>query len=313
MKDFQEFLVWEKSSKDTIDFKRVYADMAGDTLAGLVLSQIVYWHIPNKQGLSKLCIQKEGNWWIACTRAEWWESTRLTPRQIDRVLQILEDKHLIVKKVFKFAGSPTVHVRINHDVFVMSHNSYIANPLPNPYATEKKDIVSSDITDSLNGNVANGDMEIDESVKSLTETTAKTTTEKKDISPKVASTIKLSAEDYELLIQAIESVLQVKGSRALNYYHLMRGSSKKKEWQASTAYFAQAPVTGKELTAFGAWYAHVCPNANIPTSADKLEDYFIRFRSQKSQTQTLETIATQIFTENNLATDGVIQFNRRAK
>lgn len=302
MKDFQEFLVWEKSSKDTIDFKRVYADMAGDTLAGLVLSQIVYWHIPNKQGLSKLRIQKEGDWWIACTRAEWWESTRLTPRQIDRVLQILEDKHLIVKKVFKFAGSPTVHVRINHDVFVMSHNSYIANPIPNPYATEKKDISPSDITDSLNGNVANGDMKIDESVKSLTETTAKTTTEKKSIAPKVAKPY------YD----AIASILDIHGGQNVDMQKMLEGVSKKKGY---AEYNMNPPVPLDEFKHWGKLAKKEYGDYMVKSPA-KVNGGITKMREILSRTRTsqsLQEVDIQIFTENKLATDGVIQFNRRAK
>lgn len=232
MKSFAEFLLWEQSTKDTIDFKRIYADMAGDTLAGLVLSQIVFWHIPNKQGKSKLRIEKEGKKWMACNRAEWWDSTRLTPRQIDRVLQILENKHLIEKKLFKFAGSPTVHIRINEDVFLMSHNSYLANPLPNPYASEKQ-LASDDsvFTNPLNGNSANGEMEIDESVKSITETTTKTTTEK-DIADYAALPMPtgkvVKEKKTNPYYDAIKELWDLHGGHNRDMQNMLLGISKKK-------------------------------------------------------------------------------------
>ena len=43
--NFDDFLKWEQSSRDTVDFKTVYVDMVGDLLAGLMLSQIVFWHL----------------------------------------------------------------------------------------------------------------------------------------------------------------------------------------------------------------------------------------------------------------------------
>ena len=55
MKNFKEFLDWEKTSKDTIDFKKVYVDMADDLIAGLVLSELIYWYLPSKDnGKNKL-------------------------------------------------------------------------------------------------------------------------------------------------------------------------------------------------------------------------------------------------------------------
>ena len=53
--DLHGFLTWEKTTWDTVDFKRIYVDMAGDRVAGLMLSQLVYWCLlPNKNGKSKL-------------------------------------------------------------------------------------------------------------------------------------------------------------------------------------------------------------------------------------------------------------------
>lgn len=269
MKSFAEFLLWEQSTKDTIDFKRIYADMAGDTLAGLVLSQIVFWHIPNKQGKSKLRIEKEGKKWMACNRAEWWDSTRLTPRQIDRVLQILEGKHIIEKKVFKFNGSPTMHIRINEDVFLMSHNSYLANPLPNPYASEKQASDDNSVfTNPLNGNVANGEMEINESVKSITETTTETTTEK-EIAPKVAKPY------YDM----IASSLDIHGGQNVDMQKMLEGVSKKKGY----AEYNLSPAMS--LEEFQRW---------VQWAKQTLGDYMVKSPAKVNGSITkYRTIATQ--------------------
>ena len=42
----RRFLEWERRSRDTIDVKRCYVDVAGGLVAGVLLSQVVYWFLP---------------------------------------------------------------------------------------------------------------------------------------------------------------------------------------------------------------------------------------------------------------------------
>ena len=114
----QDFFAWEAQSRDTIDFKTVYVDMADDLMAGLLLSQLVYWHLPTKRGTSRMRISKEDNLWVAKTRMEWWIETRLKPRQVDRAGKILVKKGLVFTSLWRFAGSPTTHWRINWNAFL---------------------------------------------------------------------------------------------------------------------------------------------------------------------------------------------------
>jgi hypothetical protein len=110
---FSQFLAWETRSRDTIDVKTIYIDIAkGDHVAGVLLSQIVYWHLPSINGGSKLRIERNGHMWIAKGRADWYEETRITERQFDRAVKILEDVGVVVKATFKFAGVPKIHVRL---------------------------------------------------------------------------------------------------------------------------------------------------------------------------------------------------------
>ena len=60
IRDFDHFLLWEHASRDAIMVKRVYIDMAGDVIAGLMLSQIVYWHLPNDEGKTRLRVEVDG-------------------------------------------------------------------------------------------------------------------------------------------------------------------------------------------------------------------------------------------------------------
>lgn len=108
----------EREDSERVSFKLVYVDMAGDLEAGLLLSQIVYWHLPSKQGKSKLAIQHEGKKWIAKKREDWWAEVRLKPRQVDRCMRILEDRGLVKTRLFKFRGAPTTHVRLDVEKFL---------------------------------------------------------------------------------------------------------------------------------------------------------------------------------------------------
>ena len=118
MTDFDTFLRWEARSRDTIDFKKAYADMAGDVLAGLMLSQLVYWHLPGQSGALKLRVERDGHRWLAKSRHDWWEECRLGPREADRARKVLEGMGLIEVRLYKFNGSPTQHVRIRKNRFL---------------------------------------------------------------------------------------------------------------------------------------------------------------------------------------------------
>lgn len=155
-----QFLLWESSTRDTIDFKKTYVDMSGDVLAGLMLSEIVYWYLPNKRHESKLRINRDGYEWLAVSREDWWQRVRLTPRQIDTTAKKLIECGLIEKRLFKFAGVPTVHYRIVWERFLVLFNHFSQNPI-----------------------LQNGEMELTKSVRSIspkptnpyTETTTETT------------------------------------------------------------------------------------------------------------------------------------------
>lgn len=120
MDTFSDFLVWEEVSKDAIDFKRIYVDMADDLMAGVMLSQIVYWYLPDKHGNpNKLRVQTEdGQAWLVVSREEWWNQCRLKPRQADRTIKLLKEKGIIKTIVLKFNGAPTTHIQLDQENFI---------------------------------------------------------------------------------------------------------------------------------------------------------------------------------------------------
>lgn len=93
--DWNGFLEWEKASQDTVDFKKIYVDIVDDIIVGLLLSQIIYWHLPGKNGKSKLRVKRNARLYISKTRYEWWDEIRISPSQVDRGLKILKSLGIV--------------------------------------------------------------------------------------------------------------------------------------------------------------------------------------------------------------------------
>lgn len=91
----------------------IYVDITGDLIAGLVLSQIIYWHMPKSNGESRLKVIHDNKYWLARQYSDWYNEVRITKDQANRAIQILVDKGLVEKKVYKFNGMATVHLRLN--------------------------------------------------------------------------------------------------------------------------------------------------------------------------------------------------------
>jgi hypothetical protein len=89
-----DFVVQERASRDTIDVKRAYILMAGDISAGVLLSQIIYWHLPDKKGnQTKLTVKRNNYLWLAKKRDDWWNEICMLPKQFDRAIKDLEKRN----------------------------------------------------------------------------------------------------------------------------------------------------------------------------------------------------------------------------
>lgn len=95
-----------------------YIQVCEDAVTGILLSQIVYWFRPSTQGTSKLSIFREGRWWVAKTQVEWCQETRISRKQYLRALQILLSKQIVVKRLWRFKGAPTLHLSLNLEVLL---------------------------------------------------------------------------------------------------------------------------------------------------------------------------------------------------
>jgi len=93
-----------------------YIDIAGDIVSGTLLSQIMYWFTPNANGERKVKVLKDGHYWIAKKQEDWYHEIRITEKQYRTAIKKLEEKNLVIKKRYKFNGSPTTHIRPNYPV-----------------------------------------------------------------------------------------------------------------------------------------------------------------------------------------------------
>lgn len=88
----------------------------GDLIVAMLLSQIVYWSLPGKNGHTKLRIVRDGVYWIAKTRAEWMAETGLTLDRYKRAITVLQARSLVEVRVMRFQGIAQTHVRLVHPV-----------------------------------------------------------------------------------------------------------------------------------------------------------------------------------------------------
>lgn len=122
LNNFKDFIQWERTTNDTIDVKRCYIDMTNDLIAGILLSQIVYWHLPNKKSQTKLRVIKRRRYWLVKDRKAWWQECRITPKQFDRAINILKEMKLVHIGFFRFNGLRTMHIALDEYAFVTQLN-----------------------------------------------------------------------------------------------------------------------------------------------------------------------------------------------
>jgi hypothetical protein len=290
MKAFDEFLAWEAASKDTIDFKRAYVDVVGDVLAGLVLAELIYWHLPSKKtGAAKMKVRRGDHHWIACNRADWWERTRLTARQFDAALKLLTDASIAIKEVHGFAAKRALYVRINETVFlerlsvVITEDIYRYYPEVKPRRRPTKSQISDYGDKSQIGDLP---PEINhKSVTSNTTTTSSSTTEK---SAAIAAQV-IEQPSKESTKRPIFDAIAL-GSWGIQDSSAVNGNGgrigKLEAWVKKT----YPGATEKTIDAFYKWWKRSNPKASAPRDLDKFSDNFIAFHQAMTAKQAAESV-----------------------
>lgn len=94
---------------------------AADLVSAMLLQRIVWWHLPNDDGTTKLRVRREGQLWLARSAADWMLECRLTGRQARHSAAKLRDLKLVDTHVWKFDGAPTTHFRLLMDSYVAQY------------------------------------------------------------------------------------------------------------------------------------------------------------------------------------------------
>jgi hypothetical protein len=114
--DYNEFIRFEESQRESIRLNKIYIDITGDLVSGLLLSQIIYWNLPSKVTNIKRCGE-----YLVKKRSDWWEEIRISEKQYDRAINILKSKGLvtvIIKKSNFYIGNTVPHIKLNYDNFI---------------------------------------------------------------------------------------------------------------------------------------------------------------------------------------------------
>jgi hypothetical protein len=197
--------------------KLCYVDAADDLIAGVLLSQIIFWFLPNPDtGQLKTHVLKHGRRWIAKKRTVWYEEIRITPKQYDRAIGVLESRGLVITKVWKFGSTNEVHITVCWDVLKAR---LIADGVALTAALGDRQRVICELT---KGEVGSADGEgatsssvnsqVDQTDDSYTESTSEPTSESSDkLYPGAeASTVQGGSQEMEeeAAVEAIEGHAQ---------------------------------------------------------------------------------------------------------
>jgi len=173
--DMLDALIDEKKKNDR-EISETETRKRGNLIPGILLNQIVYWHLPTLKGDDKMTIVIDGKKWIAKTSQDWYNEIRLSVKQVMTALDTLKELELIETKVAKFSGNPTTHIRLVKENFIVAYKKFTFSV----YGLWDKTILPN--RQKRNSQI--GKNEVAYLAKtSIAEITTKTTTEKESLSP----------------------------------------------------------------------------------------------------------------------------------
>lgn len=140
----QAWVDHEAAALQTIALKPIYIDInKGNIHAALIFSQIMYWFAPSKKGASRVSVARDGYRWLARAYSDWYVECRVNEHTARKVIKEMKDAGLIHTGVWKFAGTPVLHIRpnwpkieaaIKKQIGIESNppdTTYQVDPLPN--------------------------------------------------------------------------------------------------------------------------------------------------------------------------------------
>ena len=122
--NFEELLLIRKSQRKGVFLEMALIDLCGgNILAGLMLSQILYWHEPNDNGQTRLRVCKNGKYWLVKKRTDWHDECRLTENQSRDAIECLKKYGLIETMVARFDGTPMTHIALCKDCLLYTSDA----------------------------------------------------------------------------------------------------------------------------------------------------------------------------------------------
>ena len=148
--NLNEFLQLKSIERQRVNFEMIYVDMTGDLISGLLLSQIIYWFSPDKNGKSKLRVTYKGKRALAKARNEWFDEIRITAKQYDKAIKILERLKIVEVVNSMFDAKRTPFIMLNDEHFMDSYSSNLINASVLPKSKDRySHKVNTDITEKL--------------------------------------------------------------------------------------------------------------------------------------------------------------------
>jgi hypothetical protein len=188
----EEFWKYERSLPRSVLVRLQYVEIGGDLATGMLLSQIVYWTKPAKDGkVTKMRVSKNGKLWIAKSQGDWLKETGITRHQYHQALKNLLDLGLIETERHIFKGVITPHIRL--DLQVLRHRLEVHEQASSGNQTTEGG-ASSGIQTTIVGipaNQSSGFQTI------ITENTAENTTEIKKLAKDLGANMATSSEILE--------------------------------------------------------------------------------------------------------------------
>ena len=126
--NFETFCKFKDAETKRVNFEMTYVDMTNDLISGLLLSQIVYWFSPSKNGKSKTRVTYKGRKAIAKGRSDWFDEIRISPKQYDKAIKKLKDLGIVDVVNSLFNGMKTPFIMINEEVFIEKFVSTVEKP-----------------------------------------------------------------------------------------------------------------------------------------------------------------------------------------
>lgn len=179
MMDEKAFWAWMTASEDIIAVRRCYVDISGDLVAGILLSQIIYWFSPKSDGKNRVQVEKEGKLWLVKRRDDWWDECRISKKQYDSAIKKLEEisyegDPLFEVKTMGFAGRRAQHIHLNIPVLIKIWLKEVVEQVPQKVSSPKGKLPKREHTSSPKGNLVGG--QVPQRGISNTETTITETT-----------------------------------------------------------------------------------------------------------------------------------------